>query len=220
MTFPDVTVHRRINHSLLAPLEKPLLEALARFVAPRLSADACTVAGLGGAGLFVLGYALSPLSRWYVLLGTVGAVVHWLGDSLDGTVARLRQAERPRYGFYVDHFTDTLCQVLIFIGLGISPYVDLPVAAVSLVAYQALAILVFLRTAVLGDFQLSFGKIGPTEGHVLLVLQGAAILVLGPRHVGGVSVYDLPVAAFGALAAFHFLHVGVRETVLLRERNE
>ncbi|WP_305787050.1 CDP-alcohol phosphatidyltransferase family protein [Symbioplanes lichenis] len=211
---------RRVNTSLLAPLERPLLAALARVVAPRASADVCTIAGLGGAVLCCAGYALSHVTQWYALLATAGVVVHWLGDSLDGTVARLRGAARERYGFYVDHFTDTVCQVLIFVGLGLSPYVDFRVALASLVAYQGLVILVFLRTAVLGEFRLSFGGIGPTEGHALLVLQGLVITTAGPIPLGGISAYDLPVAGFGALAAFHFLRVGLREVAELRARPE
>ena len=220
----DITAHQRVNNSLLAPLERPLLRWLGPVVARRADADACTLAGVAGAVLCFVGYTMSQYSALFVAVATGGVVLHWLGDSLDGTAARLRGADRPRYGFYVDHFADSLCQVLIFLGLGLSPYVGLAVACVSLVAYQSITIVVFLRTAVLGEFQLSFGKIGPTEGHALLVLLGLAIMIFGstPVHVAGLrfSAYDIPVAAFGVLAAFHFLRVGLRDTLALRARNE
>jgi archaetidylinositol phosphate synthase len=224
VALPHIADHRRVNTSVLAPLERPLLRSLARVVAPRASADACTVVGIGGAVICFLGYALSRHSTWFVGLATLGVVVHWLGDSLDGTVARLRGAQRPRYGFFADHFADTLCQVLMFVGLGLSPFITLSVACLSLATFQAIAILVFLRTAVLGEFQLAFGKVGPTEGHALLVLQGLTIMVLGPLRLGdpgvGLSGYDIPVAAYGALAAFQFLRVGIKDVMTLRASNE
>jgi len=216
----DVTDHHRVNHSLLAPLEGWLLARLAPRVARRVRADACTLAGVVGAVLCGLGYAVSSRSRFLVVLATLGVVLHWLGDSLDGTVARLRGEGRPRYGFYLDHFADAVCQIVMFVGLGLSPFVDLRVAVLSLLAFQSLTLLVLLRTAVLGEFRLSFGRIGPTEAHAALVVLGVVIAVLGPSDLGpaapGLSGYDPPVAAFGLLAIFHFLRLGLRDVLTLR----
>ena len=117
-----------------------------------------------------------------------------------------------------------MCQALIFVGLGLSPYVNFGVACASLVAYQSLTILVFLRTSVFGEFRLSFGKIGPTEAHAFLILFGISIPIFGSAKIGDgssyQSAYDIVVAAFGTLAAFHFVRIGIRETLMLRAGSE
>jgi archaetidylinositol phosphate synthase len=215
----DVTEHNRINTSVLSGLERPALRWLAARVARWVSADGCTLAGVGGAALALIGYVLSAYEAGFVWLASAGVVLHWLGDSLDGTVARLRNASRPRYGFFVDHLADTVCQVLIFIGLGLSPYVTFTVACLSLVAYQSLAILVFLRVCVVGEFRLSYGGLGPTEAHLMLVLLNTVMVLIGPAYVSIagyiLSDYDFVVAAFGALTVFHFVHIGWQEVVRL-----
>lgn len=213
----EVSGHRRVNDGLLAPLERPALRWLAGLVAPRISADGCTVIGLAGAVLCFGAYAASARVPWLLGVACLGVLVHWLGDSLDGTVARLRGEERPRYGFFADHVADTVCMVLIFLGVGLTPYVAFTVACLSLVAYQALAILVFLRTYVVGEFRLSFGKLGPTESQALLILLTVVMPVVGPAPLGaGLSAYDVAVGGFGLLATFHFIRTGWMEIRRLR----
>jgi archaetidylinositol phosphate synthase len=197
----------RVNDSLLAVAERRLLDRLAAVVAPRVTADACSLAGLAGAVLCCAGYALSTTHRAFMLVAAAGVALHWCGDALDGTVARLRGEDRPRYGFYVDHFLDTVSQILFFVGLGLSPLASMPVALLTLVALQALNILVLLRTVLVGEFRLSFGRLGPAEAHVGLVLLGLAGFLTGPVPY----VYDALLAAGAVFLGAQTLTVGIRE---------
>jgi archaetidylinositol phosphate synthase len=149
----DITEYNRINTTVLTSLEQPALQWLAGRVARWVGADGCTLAGVAGAALALVGDALSAHAAWLVWLASAGVVLHWLGDS---TVARLRSASRPRYGFS-STTSPTRSEVLIFLGLGLSPYVTFTVACLSLVSYKSLAILVFLRTCVVGELRLSYG---------------------------------------------------------------
>ncbi|BCY09149.1 CDP-alcohol phosphatidyltransferase family protein [Actinoplanes sp. L3-i22] len=202
----------RVNDSLLAVAERRLLDRLAAVLAPRVTADACSLAGLAGAILCCAGYALSNYHRGFILLAVAGVALHWFGDALDGTVARLRGEDRPRYGFFVDHFLDTVSQVLLFIGLGLSPLASLSVACLTLVALQSLNILVLLRTVIFGEFRLSFGRLGPTEAHVGLVVFGLAGFFTGPVPF----VYDALLATGAVFLAVQTILIGTREARLLR----
>jgi archaetidylinositol phosphate synthase len=102
-------------------------------------------------------------------------VVHWLGDSLDGTLARVRKIERPRYGYYLDHLVDALSTAAIGIGLGLSPFMLLSVGTLLVVAYLVLSINVYLESYALGRFSIGYGKVGPTEMRVLLIALNTAL---------------------------------------------
>jgi phosphatidylglycerophosphate synthase len=102
-------------------------------------------------------------------------VVQWLGDSLDGTLARVRHAERPRYGYYLDHLSDALSTALVGLGLGLTAHMHLTVALVLVVAYLALSINTYLETQALGVFRLGYGRLGPTEARIALMALLAAI---------------------------------------------
>jgi phosphatidylglycerophosphate synthase len=119
------------------------------------------------------------LARWnkYMLLAVIACLAaNWLGDSLDGTLARVRQRQRPRYGFYVDHITDAFGTLFLVGGMGLSGYMSPAVAAGLLIAYFMLSIQAYLSTYALGTFQLSYWKFSPTELRVLLVAGNIALL--------------------------------------------
>ncbi|WP_033343135.1 CDP-alcohol phosphatidyltransferase family protein [Catenuloplanes japonicus] len=206
----------RVNDSLLAGVERRFLDRLAAIVAPHVTADACSLAGLSGAVLCCAGYALSNWAPACMLVAVAGVALHWLGDALDGTVARLRRESRPRYGFYVDHFLDTISQMLLFVGVGLSPVASLSTAALTLASLQALNILVLLRTVVFGEFRLSFGRLGPTEAHVGLVVLGVAGFLTGPVTIKGISVYDSALAIAAVFLCAQTLVIGVGESRRLR----
>ena len=141
-----------------------------------VSSDQLTVLGLGaqiGAGIC---YALSRFNRWVLLLAIVCLALNWLGDSLDGTLARVRRQERPRYGFYVDHMVDILGAVALMCGLGCSGLLHWPTAIAMLIAFLVLSSESYLATYTLSRFELSQGIFGPTEIRILLAMGSLAAL--------------------------------------------
>ena len=143
-------------------------------------------------------YVLARRERFGLILATLCLALNWFGDSLDGTLARVRNRQRPRYGFYVDHITDSLGALLLTSGLALSSYIDWRIAAGMLVAFLLLSIETYLATYVLHVFRLSFWKFGPTEIRILLGL-GNIALWFRPN----LTVHGLPYRLFdfGGLAA-------------------
>lgn len=171
--------HYRIQESLLTPLERPVLKWLARRMPARVLPDHLTAFGVFGAALVPIGFGLSGLHRAYLWLVVVGFVINWFGDSLDGTVARYRHCERPRYGFFIDHTVDVVNIMLMFLGFGLSPYADFRLAAGALIGYSALAQLIYINTIVSGEFRISGGKFGPTEARLIGISVTAALYFFG-----------------------------------------
>jgi phosphatidylglycerophosphate synthase len=137
--------------------------------------DHLTALGVVGAVLTATGYALSPRHPGWLWLASGGLFVNWFGDSLDGTLARVRQIERPKYGYYIDHMVDAVNTAVIGAGIGLSPYVGLPVAMVLVILYLCLSINVYLESSVFGLFELGFGIFGPTEVRLLLILANTGL---------------------------------------------
>jgi phosphatidylglycerophosphate synthase len=172
----NFTPARRVNQALTASLEKRVLQWMACRAPRWLSSDQLTVLGLGaqiGAGV---GYALSRYNRYALLLVILCVALNWFGDSMDGTLARVRCQQRPRYGFYVDHMVDLVGAVALMGGLGCSGFVHWQTAVAMLVAFLLLAAESYLATYTLGCFELSQGVFGPTEIRLLLVLGNLALL--------------------------------------------
>jgi phosphatidylglycerophosphate synthase len=200
-----------VNDILLGPLERPALRWLSAHMPAWITPDICTVIGVAGAVVILIGYILSNLDSGFLWLASFGFVVNWFGDSLDGTLARHRHIERPRFGFFIDHTTDTFCQVMIFLGLGLTPYVSFNIASLALIGYLTLGILVYVRTCIVGEFKISYGKLGPTEIRVLAILLNTSMYFIGLKTLEWtianynltVSVYD-PVVLFIALLLFGF----------------
>ena len=175
----------RVQESWVAPGEKRALLWLAARTPERISPDHLTAMGLAaqiGAGAC---YALAGWSRFVLLGGIVCLALNWLGDSLDGTVARARQRLRPRYGFYVDHMVDSFGALALMSGLALSGYMHPAIAAALLVAFLMLSIQSYLATHALGEFRLSFWRFGPTELRILLAAGNLALLWKPVVHVFG-----------------------------------
>ncbi|WP_037412229.1 CDP-alcohol phosphatidyltransferase family protein [Candidatus Solirubrobacter pratensis] len=183
---------------LLARPEQRLLEAIARRLPAQVLPDHLTALALLAAG----GFAAFGALGW--LWGMAGLlVVQWLGDSLDGTLARVRRAERPRYGYYLDHLADAVSTALVGIGLGLTAHMHLTVALVLVIAYLALSINSYLETQALGVFTLGYGRLGPTEARLGLMLL-LVVTALGARAalpLLGQTLTLLDVAALGAAGA-------------------
>jgi archaetidylinositol phosphate synthase len=170
------TTARRINRALTASVERRALQWMAARAPGWVSSDQLTLLGFGaqiGAGI---GYALSWHNRYFLLLVIVCLVLNWFGDSMDGTLARVRCQTRPRYGFYVDHMVDIFGSVALMCGLGFSGFVHWQTAIAMLIAFLLLASESYLATYTLSCFQLSQGLFGPTEIRLLLVLGNLALL--------------------------------------------
>jgi len=208
---------RRVNQSLTAGIEKRALLWMAERAPGWVSSDQLTLLGLGAQIAAGVCYALVRWDRRALLLAIVCLALNWLGDSLDGTLARVRHHERPRYGFYVDHIVDIVGSVALMCGLGCSGLLHWPIAIAMLVAFLVLSAESYLATYTLSCFQLSQGIFGPTEIRILLALGNLSALrspystVFGHRlllfDLGGV----IAAAAMSAMA----LTVAVRHTAEL-----
>jgi archaetidylinositol phosphate synthase len=190
--FPDML---RVQESWLAVAEKRALLWLAARTPDRIGPDHLTVLGFVaqiGAGVC---YGLAGWNRWALLGVIVCLALNWLGDSLDGTLARVRQRLRPRYGFYVDHMVDSFGAVALMGGLALSGYMQPVIAIGLLIAFLTLSIQSYLATHTLGEFRISFWRFGPTELRLLLAVGNVALFwkplvkILGGRYrlfdVGG-----------------------------------
>jgi archaetidylinositol phosphate synthase len=166
----------RVQQSFLAAPEKRLLIWIAQQTPSWITPDHLTVSGFLAqifAGVF---YALSRWNRCCLLAVIFCLALNWLGDSLDGTLARVRQRQRPAYGFYVDHMIDSLGALCLMTGLALSTYMHPYLAIALLIAFLLLSIQSYLATYALGEFHLSFWKFGPTELRLLLAVGNIALL--------------------------------------------
>ena len=191
---------------LLADPERRLLRAIAARLPQGVTSDHLTVLGMFGALGVAAAYALSRLSPAWLWAASACLAVQWLGDSLDGTVARVRGAERPRYGYYLDHVVDAGSTALIGLGLGLSPYVNPCVALGVVIVYLALSINVYLEANVFGVFRLAYSRLGPTEVRILLIAVNAGLAVSGP----GRGVYLIANATLALLGICMLGMLGVR----------
>lgn len=175
----------RVQESFSASAEKRLLTWLAQRTPAWVNSDHLTLLGFVAMFLAALSYALARWHRWGLLLATLCLALNWFGDSLDGTLARFRNRQRPRYGFYVDHVIDTFGAFFLMGGLAISGYIHWTIAIGMLVAFLMLSIEVYLATYTIGNFQLSFWKFGPTEIRILLAIGNFALLFRPTIHLLG-----------------------------------
>lgn len=184
---------------LLAGPERRLLRAIARHVPGPVNSDHFTALGVFGATIAGIAYALSARHVGWLWVASAALLLNWLGDSLDGTLARVRHTERPRYGYYLDHLVDAYATAAIGIGLGLSPFFSLGLALGLVVVYLALSINVYLESAVFGAFRLGYGRFGPTEVRLILIILNGALFLL---HFASPSVALLVhLLADGTLAA-------------------
>ncbi len=165
----------RIQESVLAALEKRLLLWLAERIPSRLNSDRLTVLGFAAQLLTGLSYALARLDKLWLIAGIGFIVLNWFGDSLDGTLARVRNQQRPRYGFYVDHILDSIGSVALMGGMALSGYMSPALAISLLVLFLLLSIQSYLAAYTLGEFRMSFWSFGPTELRLLLVAGNLAL---------------------------------------------
>jgi phosphatidylglycerophosphate synthase len=160
----------RIQTNIVAKTERAVLTSLCQVMPRWVSPDRLTLLGLAGGAIVLAGYALSNRSPQFLWLAIFGYFVHWFGDSMDGSLARYRRVERPRYGYFLDHSVDALANMLIAVGLGLSAWIRMDTALFAFIGYLLLSIYVFLKRQVLDELQLAFLALGPTEIRVILVV--------------------------------------------------
>src|SRR5215831_11959070 len=178
---------KRTQQSFLAVVEKKTLLWLAARTPSWINSDHLTVLGLAAMAAAGAGYWWSRTNRAGLILVIICLAMNWLGDSLDGTLARFRNCPRPRYGFYVDHIVDAFSAFFLLGGLALSGYMSPWVALGLLVVYLMLSIEVYLATYTLGDFTISYFKMGPTELRILLSIGNLALLWKPMSHLAGRS---------------------------------
>ena len=195
---------------LLARHEKRVLTAIARRLPRWILPDDLTALGVAAAIGICIAYQATNADRGWLWVASALLVVHWLGDSLDGTLARVRGIERPRYGYYLDHLVDAIATACIGIGLGLSPFMLLSTGALIVVAYLMLSINVYLESQALGRFSIGYGRFGPTEARLVLIGLNVA-LALGAGldfKVAGIGMTVLDVAGLAIAAVMCALLVG------------
>ena len=193
---------RELSFWLAAP-EKRLLVAIAGRLPAWVTSNQLTGLGVGAAVGTGVAYALSSQGPVWLVVANLMLFIHWFGDSLDGTLARVRKAERPKYGYYLDHLVDAFSTAAIGIGIGLSPYVDLTLAMALVIGYLTLSINVYLESQVFQVFRLAYGRIGPTESRLILMVANTVLGVVAPVSPGAAPPQFVTLGAnlvFGALA--------------------
>ncbi|HVA72237.1 MAG TPA: CDP-alcohol phosphatidyltransferase family protein [Candidatus Limnocylindrales bacterium] len=188
----------RIQESLTAGLERKALLWLAERMPARVNSDHLTLVGFAAMFLASGSYAMARWNHAGLLLATLCLALNWFGDSLDGTLARVRNRQRPRYGFYVDHMIDSIGALLLMGGLAASGYLDERIAMGMLAAFLLLSIETYLATYTMGTFRMSFWKFGPTEIRILLAVGNLALWLRPDARVPGLGYRLLD---FGGLVA-------------------
>jgi phosphatidylglycerophosphate synthase len=202
--------HERTSQFLLAPFERWVLPRIARALPARVMPDHLTALGLLASTLIAAAYLLSRRDEAWLWAASALLVVQWFGDSLDGTLARVRRTERPRYGYYLDHITDAYSTSIIGLGLGLSDFMLTAVALAVVVVYLMMSINVYLETYVFGEFSFSYGKLGPTEVRVILILLNTVALLWRPVlfEIGGLPVTGFDIGGTAAALAMLVLLLG------------
>ncbi len=196
----DRIKHKRIIQTLTAPIEKRILRWMASKMPPSITPDILTAIGLLAAILTAISYILSKGNPVFLWIACVGYIINWFGDSMDGTLARYRQIERPRYGYFLDHSIDAVCVTMIMTGLGLSGYVRLEIALLATIGYLLLTLYTTLANFTSHEFQISFAYLGPTEIRIIGVVSTIWIFYDGSRFV------HLP---FGNFTFFEVILIGL-----------
>ena len=170
----------RIQTSVLNALEKKVLVWLAERQPRWMTSDILTYIGTFGAVVIAAGYILSAWNINFLWLSSLGFVINWYGDSLDGTLARVRKTQRPVYGYYLDHTIDAINEVMIFVGVGLSGLIHLEIALFALVMYFLMTINVSINAHLKKEFKLTYASMGPTEFRIIMIIINTLFALIRP----------------------------------------
>ncbi len=203
----------RIQTSILNAAEKKVLVWLAERMPSWVTSDMLTFVGFLGALVVAAGYALSNLSLYWMWLSCLGLFINWFGDSLDGSLARVRNTQRKTYGFYIDHNVDVINETIMFIGVGCSPIVNMSFAILALVSYFMLSIYVYIDCHLKGEMRLTYGGLGPTEFRLIMVIINLAFM-----YIPWLTTWKKDVVLFHnhfSIGLFDYITVGIALLLLL-----
>jgi archaetidylinositol phosphate synthase len=216
-TIKHIEDHHRVNDILLGPIERPAIAWFVKHLPAWVTPDHLTFLGFLSAVLIAVCYWLTNFNMGFIWLANLGFFLNWFGDSLDGNLARYRKIERPKYGFFIDHTVDTISEVFIFLGIGLSPLVNLDLALIALAGYLCMANLVYITTSVEGEFRISYGKLGPTEVRVIAVISNILIFFVGnpviKLPIGSLSIYNLVLILVICLLFFFFFYTTITQAI-------
>lgn len=186
-----ISMPRRSNQGFLWPLEQPTLLWMAGRMPNWVSPNFLTGVGFVGSCMAATGYTLSRWQPAFLWLATLGLLVNWFGDSLDGTLARFRRIERPRYGFFLDQNLDAFEQLIFAVGIGLCGFIRFELAMFTLAVYFLMSILSLVRAVVSNVFAMTYGGIGLTELRVAFLILNALMFFVPPKpiHIVGLSAY-------------------------------
>jgi len=221
----NIENHERVNHILLGVIERPAINWMVRHTPAWVTPDILTLTGFLAAGLIGISYWLTNHNPAFLWLANLGFLLNWYGDSMDGNLARHRKIERPQYGFFIDHTVDTISEVFIFLGIGLSPYVDFPLAALALIGYLSMANLVYITTSVKGKFKISYGSLGPTEVRAIAILANIFVFFVGNPVftlplIGQMYFYNLVVILVISLLFFFFFYTTITQAIKLNKKDQ
>jgi len=194
------TKHERVIDTFTGRLERRALHWLASRLPDWVTPDMLTVVSFVSALVIATSYSFSGQATWLLWAACAGFVINWFGDSLDGTLARYRHIERPRYGYFLDHSVDAVSETVLFIGIGLSSYVRMEIALVALVVYLLVSLYTALSIYVTGQFKISYAYLGPTEIRLIAILSSIWVYFDSSRFVA------LP---FGNFTFFELITMGL-----------
>lgn len=170
----------RIQTSLLNGVERKALVWMAERMPQWVTSDMLSVVGFIGSLIVATGYILSDNSIYFLWLSSFGLLVHWFGDSMDGSLARVRHTQRPIYGFYLDHTLDVVTELIMFVGAGLSGLLRLDIALLVFVAYLMMTLNVTINSHLKSEFKLTYAKLGPTEFRLILIILNTILMYVAP----------------------------------------
>lgn len=184
METTKIKQSERIQTSFLNPLEKKVLIWIGNRMPEWVTSDMLTWFGVFGAFLGGLGYVIANVTHEvnWIWLCSLGLVFNWFGDSLDGTIARVRNRQRPLYGYYLDHNIDCVCEFFLFVGFGLSGMIHFWVALLAFIFYLQLEVYVAINAKIKNEFKLTYSGFGPTELRVLIIIINCFLMYVPAFH--------------------------------------